>query len=157
MGIGETACRPRYRPGGGECAALRNVEPSSRTGGPGGIIAPPQGSRMLSRELESTIRRILDGPATGWDAGLEALCRSHSQAAAEIRAHAAAVQREARTSATMPPPTASAIRATTQIGPYRILDTLGEGGMGTVYLAEQHTPVKRRIALKLIKLGMDSK
>ncbi|MFY9345203.1 MAG: bifunctional serine/threonine-protein kinase/formylglycine-generating enzyme family protein [Planctomycetota bacterium] len=44
-----------------------------------------------------------------------------------------------------------------QIGPYRILDTLGEGGMGSVFLAEQSVPVKRRVALKLIKLGMDSK
>ena len=45
----------------------------------------------------------------------------------------------------------------THIGPYHILDTLGEGGMGTVYLAEQTAPVKRKVALKLIKLGMDSK
>ena len=44
-----------------------------------------------------------------------------------------------------------------QVGSYKILDTLGEGGMGTVYLAEQTEGVKRRVALKLIKLGMDSK
>ena len=40
------------------------------------------------------------------------------------------------------------------IGPYKILDVLGEGGMGTVYLAEQKEPVRRRVALKLIRLGM---
>ncbi len=44
-----------------------------------------------------------------------------------------------------------------QIGSYKILNTLGEGGMGIVYLAEQTKPVKRNVALKVIKPGMDSK
>jgi tetratricopeptide (TPR) repeat protein/serine/threonine protein kinase len=45
----------------------------------------------------------------------------------------------------------------TQIGSYKLLSLLGEGGMGLVYLAEQKEPVKRRVALKIIKPGMDSK
>ena len=44
----------------------------------------------------------------------------------------------------------------TQIGPYKLLQKLGEGGMGVVYMAEQSAPVKRRVALKIIKPGMDS-
>jgi serine/threonine protein kinase len=36
-----------------------------------------------------------------------------------------------------------------RIGPYKILATLGEGGFGTVYLAEQERPVRRRVALKI--------
>ncbi len=44
-----------------------------------------------------------------------------------------------------------------QIGPYKLLDILGEGGFGVVYLAERQRPVKRRVALKVIKPGMDTK
>jgi len=44
-----------------------------------------------------------------------------------------------------------------RIGRYKLLSVLGEGGMGVVYLAEQERPVRRRVALKVIKPGMDSK
>ncbi len=43
-----------------------------------------------------------------------------------------------------------------RIGPYKLLQVIGEGGMGTVYMAEQTDPVKRRVALKIIKPGMDT-
>jgi len=43
------------------------------------------------------------------------------------------------------------------IGPYKLLQRIGEGGMGVVYMAEQDKPVHRRVALKIIKLGMDTK
>ncbi|MHC4992494.1 MAG: protein kinase domain-containing protein, partial [Planctomycetota bacterium] len=45
----------------------------------------------------------------------------------------------------------------TRIGPYKILQQIGEGGFGVVYMAEQEHPVRRKVALKIIKLGMDTK
>src|SRR5947207_6282146 len=44
-----------------------------------------------------------------------------------------------------------------RIGRYKLMEQIGEGGMGTVWVAEQTDPVKRRVALKLIKPGMDSR
>jgi non-specific serine/threonine protein kinase/serine/threonine-protein kinase len=43
------------------------------------------------------------------------------------------------------------------IGPYRIIRVLGEGGFGTVFLAEQSAPIQRQVALKVVKLGMDTR
>ena len=43
------------------------------------------------------------------------------------------------------------------IGPYKLLEQVGEGGMGVVYVAEQTAPVRRRVALKVIKPGMDTR
>ena len=43
------------------------------------------------------------------------------------------------------------------IGPYKLLEKIGEGGCGVVYMAEQEKPIRRKVALKIIKLGMDTK
>ena len=53
-----------------------------------------------------------------------------------------------------PPPTE---KAGDMIGRYKLLEQIGEGGCGVVYMAEQQEPVRRRVALKVIKLGMDTK
>src|SRR5689334_23269229 len=45
----------------------------------------------------------------------------------------------------------------TIIGRYKLLQKIGEGGMGVVYMAEQTSPVTRKVALKIIKLGMDTR
>src|SRR5262245_5781658 len=45
----------------------------------------------------------------------------------------------------------------TVIGPYKLIEQVGEGGMGSVWMAQQLEPVKRLVAIKLIKAGMDSR
>src|SRR5579871_3871640 len=52
---------------------------------------------------------------------------------------------------------ARAERPGTVIGPYKLLEQIGEGGMGLVFMAEQSRPVRRRVALKVIKPGMDTR
>src|SRR6185295_1394507 len=47
--------------------------------------------------------------------------------------------------------------APAKIGRYKLLEKLGEGGFGDVWMAEQEEPVRRRVALKIIKLGMDTR
>jgi len=56
-----------------------------------------------------------------------------------------------------PPPKASEERPGAWIGRYHLLRVLGEGGMGIVYLAQQEQPLRRQVAVKVIKPGMDSK
>src|SRR4029079_7522730 len=45
----------------------------------------------------------------------------------------------------------------TMIGRYKLLEPIGEGGYGTVFMAEQTTPVQRKVALKIVKAGMDTR
>ncbi len=55
------------------------------------------------------------------------------------------------------PPAAAIEEAGAEVGPYKLLSILGEGGFGTVWLAERREPMVQRVALKIIKPGMDSK
>src|SRR4030095_10687553 len=55
------------------------------------------------------------------------------------------------------PSNSPAEKAGDRIGRYKLLQQIGEGGCGVVYMAEQEEPVRRRVALKIIKLGMDTK
>jgi serine/threonine protein kinase/formylglycine-generating enzyme required for sulfatase activity len=67
--------------------------------------------------------------------------------------------------ATIGPPAAASTQAApiaaerpgVQIGPYTLVHLLGEGGFGSVFLAEQQKPVSRQVALKVVKLGMDTR
>ena len=59
--------------------------------------------------------------------------------------------------ASTPPRSTAVAPGTTVDGRYRLLEVIGEGGMGVVYKAEQTQPVRRTVALKLIKLGMDTR
>src|SRR5262249_1767389 len=68
--------------------------------------------------------------------------------------------RRARRGAGRPGATPASRRITegpgTRIGPYKLVQPIGEGGMGVVYMAEQERPIRRRVALKVIKAGMDT-
>jgi len=55
------------------------------------------------------------------------------------------------------PPLEAGEQVGDRIGPYKLLERIGEGGFGVVYVAEQEEPIRRRLALKIIKLGMDTK
>jgi serine/threonine protein kinase len=69
---------------------------------------------------------------------------------------AAQFTRSVRTAAgALPPPGEEPIG--TRIGRYKLAEKIGEGGCGVVYMAEQEEPVRRRVALKIIKLGMETK
>jgi hypothetical protein len=61
------------------------------------------------------------------------------------------------TGALAPEPDPAALAGTVVAGRYKLLQEIGEGGMGTVWMAEQTAPVKRLVALKLVKPGMDSR
>ncbi len=89
---------------------------------------------------------------------LEQACGENPGLRAEVEALLAAHDRlpGVPPTATVDSPTPAEVPGA-MIGPYKLLQQIGEGGMGTVYMAEQTQPVQRKVALKVIKAGLDSK
>ena len=94
--------------------------------------------------------------ACGNDAQLrqhvEALLQAHEKAGGFLEEPAAALPGN-----TIVVPTPLTEKPGDRIGHYKLLQQIGEGGCGVVYLAEQEQPIRRRVALKVIKLGMDTR
>jgi tetratricopeptide (TPR) repeat protein/serine/threonine protein kinase len=82
---------------------------------------------------------------------MEALLRAHDEAGGFLKEPPAANDPQATSEQS------NTEHPGTVIGPYKLLEEIGEGGMGTVWMAQQTEPVKRLVAVKLIKAGMDSK
>jgi serine/threonine protein kinase len=87
-------------------------------------------------------------------ARVEALLRLHDQSRELPEVGTLNVAREREAPATGP---SAASAGKIIAGRYRLLEEIGEGGMGTVWVAEQIQPVRRRVAIKLVKLGMDTR
>ena len=115
------------------------------------------------------IRRIADDcllrRAAGQEVSDESVAQTHQELMPELAEwlHAVrlleVVQKHHGNSSRPPklPFSDPSVQCGTTIGPYRVLSMLGEGGCGIVYLAASEAPVKRQVALKVIKPGMDSK
>jgi len=107
---------------------------------------------------------IVEQPAAQWQALLNEACGTDAelcrQVALLLKAHAGGEGILDRDEAGRAP---TGIHESlsegpgTVIGPYKLLQQIGEGGMGTVFMAEQTQPVRRKVALKVIKAGMDTR
>ena len=91
---------------------------------------------------------------------LDALLRVHEEACTFLEpargAPAPSIEIENRGAATVSS-AAPGEKAGSRVGRYKLLEQIGAGGCGVVYMAEQEEPIRRRVALKVIKLGMDTK
>ena len=83
----------------------------------------------------------------------ERLLANHADAALAARVRRLLARHAGEAELQMPEEPVAA-GAPSQLGPWRILESLGEGSIGEVFLAEQQQPVRRRVALKILKLGL---
>lgn len=93
-----------------------------------------------------------NGNHDGRDERIEALCRAYPEYASGFQTRARALARSDRLLGSVRRDL-HGLAEHERIGPFEVLRMLGEGGFGTVYLAEQHEPVQRKIALKVLHAG----
>ncbi len=105
--------------------------------------------------------RALAAPGEERGEIVERLCGGEAELRREVEDLLAAHDRPDDVLATAAIPATAEVGPDTlvgeRVGPYRVRELIDEGGMGTVYTAEQEKPVRRRVALKVIKLGMDTR
>jgi len=103
--------------------------------------------------VKAIFHSMLSVPASERDAALTEACGERQELRARVQALLDAhLEAEAEGGLGVPLDERGA-----SVGPYKLLQKIGEGGFGVVYMAEQTTPVRRRVAVKIIKPGMDSK
>jgi len=110
------------------------------------------GALQLPAEQRAEYLRAACGEDAALRERVAGLLQAHAKASGPLEAPAVAPRRP--TMAVVPPP---GEKPGDRIGPYKILQQIGAGGCGVVFMAEQEHPVRRRVALKVIKLGMDTK
>src|SRR5437868_11125363 len=134
----------------------------------GRLLLMPESNPFTGGD-DPKLRQVLDGAADlppdqraafldeacGGDAGLRQRVESLLQALDEADGFVA--DPTAGGSTQSAPATPPHEGAGSRVGPYKLLQKIGEGGMGVVYMAEQQRPVVRRVAVKVIKLGMDTR
>ncbi len=127
---------------------------------------PPPPPRDNAARLEEIFDAALSRPPAEREAYLGDACACDDTLRAEVRALLAANDAAGdfmKATAPLPPEVEAELarlkpeEASDRIGPYKLLQQIGEGGFGVVWMAEQEQPVRRRVALKIIKLGMDTK
>jgi non-specific serine/threonine protein kinase/serine/threonine-protein kinase len=105
---------------------------------------------------------VVKRPKKGWSLYLRATCPDDAELRAQVKELLSSEAPpesflEAAPGVPPPPPLETDTLIGESIGPYRIMARLGSGGMGVVYEAEQERPIRRRVALKLMRPGLSSR
>ena len=121
---------------------------------------PPSRPKPPAR-AEATFNSALERPPAEREAYVAQACGDDTVLIAEVHGQLAAHEGAGeflKTDAVLSPETQTPTeREGERIGRYKLLQEIGEGGFGTVWMAEQTEPLTRRVALKIIKLGMDTR